>query len=302
MRFTEHMQRLIAAREAGHASRSIFQFNPKLRARFLAQGLGVEVPDFLMNPFVLDQPPPSPSMSVVVKPNEGCSGRGVLPLERDKTGRFRLLFDDVRQPSSCFDAAPWEEWIRQLQEIEDGFSDSSSRISGPYLVEELVFGPVQGQPLATAWKIYCIHGEPIWARQLVGTSRRGGKVRCWKIRAKWTKSMDVPGEAIAEEEHLRLAFEPLQRDVFVNHHLQELDLELPDPGPAIGLIYGYARTVAMDLLERTESPFVRVDLLEGPGGRVVFGEITPHPSGGNDVYHEGWDRELGRIWSRGPAS
>jgi hypothetical protein len=48
-----------------------------------------------------------------------------------------------------------------------------------------------------------------------------------------------------------------------------------------------------------ETDFVRVDLYE-VGGRVVFGEMTNYPSGGNDHYYsEGSDRELGRHWNIG---
>lgn len=279
MRFTEHMRRLIAARETGSYC-GIFRYNDKLAGRQLAMECDVPIPQLVVSPFELDRAQLGPGRDVVVKPLHGCSGRGVLPLRYVEDGvsaLYELLWDDVRKPHWNSMRAGWASWMATLEEIENGFRGTGGEIRGPYIGEELIPGP-QGQPLATVWKVYCIHGRPIWARQIQSTARRGGQVECWEL-----------GEGKA----LRIGY-----DLFTNHPLQKYE-QLPPPVDPPAL-HDYARMIAEAIQERTDSPFVRIDLLEGPDGRVVFGEITPHPSGGNDDYRPEWDEKLGRIWSRGP--
>ena len=45
--------------------------------------------------------------------------------------------------------------------------------------------------------------------------------------------------------------------------------------------------------------FVRVDLYD-VGGRVLVGELTPYPTGGNCYYPAGTDTWLGRAWRTKP--
>jgi hypothetical protein len=45
-----------------------------------------------------------------------------------------------------------------------------------------------------------------------------------------------------------------------------------------------------------DSPFIRVDLYER-GKDIVFGEITPHPTGGTSYFVPEWDEKLGQAWA-----
>lgn len=305
MKFTDHMHALIEERKAGRNT-GIFDYNGKAEGRRLAQELGVPVPGVVMDPFEPEDFPYPPHVSVVVKPSHGSFSRGVLPLERNEAGDFRVLWEDVRSPGKPGEAVPWYRWMMALQQIRDGFEGVEGReIRGPWIAEELI--PGLNTPLATIWKVYCLWGRPVWARQLTSDRRRGGVVQCWRIHEGHVLERGFQGEFLwsrpigaadddVQVEPERFTFERLTYDVFLNHPLQAVG-EIPTGLP--GHVYGYARVLALTLLKRTESPFVRVDLLEG-ARRVYFGEITPHPSGGNDVYQPELDKELGAIWSRGP--
>jgi hypothetical protein len=45
-----------------------------------------------------------------------------------------------------------------------------------------------------------------------------------------------------------------------------------------------------------DSPFIRVDLYER-GKDIVFGEVTPHPTGGTSYFIPEWDEKLGQAWA-----
>lgn len=283
MKFTEHMKQLIADRAEGRASREIFRYNTKMAARRLAEELGVPVAELVIPPATLaDLGGLAPRRSVVLKPIHGCSGRGVLPLAYNPhLDLYWSLWHDVRMPRDQTVASTWAYWVTQLAGMKARLLGTESEIMGPWIGEELLRGP-QGQPLATVWKVYCIHGCPVWSRQIVSEARRGGAVECWRL--------------VHDERAIGVRFERVGHDVFTNHKLQRYDAL---PRPTTPHLYGFAQRIAEAVQARTGSPFVRVDLLEGPEGRVVFGEITPHPSGGNDDYLPEWDEELGRIWSEG---
>lgn len=286
--FTEHIRQLIRDRAEGRASRDIFRYNDKMGGRALAEELGVPVPELIIPPSSLPTiAGDDPRRSCVIKPMHGCSGRGVMPLiyEPDHDLPFyHSVWTDFRMPKESQNPrAMWAYWIAELASIAQHFRGTPHEIHGPYFAEELLAGP-QGQPLATVWKVYCIHGRPVWARQQVVLARRRGLVECWRI--------------VELERAPNPHFERVGHDVFTNHKLQRYDAL---PRPTTLDIYGFAHRIAEAVQARTGSPFVRVDLLEGPGGRVVFGELTPHPSGGNDDYLPEWDEELGAIWSEGLA-
>lgn len=287
MRFTEHMRRLIASRSESFGLDPIWHYNGKLEGCELAEELGVPVPELVISPFdPRGETPEAPRRSVVLKPTHGCSGRGVLPLEHMETGLdpdgwYACLWPDVRRPTGhgMREWLGWAHWLRAAVELEDAFAGTEGEIAGPWIAEERIPRP-DGEGLAYVWKVYCIHGRPVWMRQIEQAGRRGGRVECWRV------SFGAKGG---------LVFTRVGRDVFVNHPRQQ-HAALPDPTSPN--VYGYAERIATELQERTGTPFVRVDFLEGPEG-FVFGEITPHPSGGRDEYLDEWDHELGRIWSAG---
>lgn len=50
-----------------------------------------------------------------------------------------------------------------------------------------------------------------------------------------------------------------------------------------------------NVAELVDSPFVRVDLY-ARWSQVVFGEVTPHPTGGAQHFTPKWDRIFGQAW------
>lgn len=291
MKFTEHMNRLIKARERGDADRGIFGYNTKGAGRTLAAELDIPVPKIVVPGFEIGLMPEDPRASVVLKPNDGCSGHGVMPLERLETesAPYRLLWPDPDQADGqpeLATRAEWQVWLEVLAGSVKWKRESGVSIGSTFFGEELIPPPedvaVQyGARLGTVWKVYCIHGRPEWARELVVRDRREALVCCW-----WIQHNEYGGPS----------FRRLDDDVLMrkDHHTS-----MPLPAGPFLRVYDYARIIASELRERTSSPFVRVDLLEGPRLQVYFNEITPHPSGGRDVYRTEWDEYLGHLWSEG---
>jgi hypothetical protein len=70
------------------------------------------------------------------------------------------------------------------------------------------------------------------------------------------------------------------------------------PGPEVPLPAGFPRM--RELAERLASgfDFVRVDLY-ALGDRIVVGELTHYPTGGNKSFDPPeWDARLGALWPR----
>lgn len=260
MRFTEHLRALIAARAEGECS-GVMDYTGKLEGRALAEGLGIRTPRIISGPCGLQDWPDDPHRSVVIKPVDGCNARGVFP----------LLFDgEVYAPAwdTTDGSAPWPEWKIRARAQRRKSQDGPAPFDGPWIVEELLTSPDGG--VVFDWKCYCIWGRCIWIRQHHKTGRSSNACR---VRS-WTPDFGPIDEPLIQK--------------------KQPDPTLPPPrhGPEI---VDAAEAIATALRDRTGTPFVRIDMYEDNDG-PLFGEITPHPSGGRQVYHEAWDQALGCVW------
>lgn len=135
-----------------------------------------------------------------------------------------------------------------------------------WMLEEAILRP--DGPLAYDWKFWVIGGEPMLAWQCdhnLGNGRSRA-VKWWTPA--WTDAGDV-----------------------APHKVLHIDPDLPPPRNPEGLM-DTARRVA----EHVDGAFIRVDLYEREDGTPVFGEITPHPFGGDIPFAPEWDERLGRAW------
>lgn len=272
MRFTEHMQELIRRRQEGEA-REIMRFTGKLGGRRLATELDVEVPQLwkVFGPAWCQEPP---WRACVIKPTSGSNSRGVLPLERADGLRseWRSLLGDGR--------GTWPSWqLWSLQEQERHQSEGVDPYRKEWLVEELVVreDPNGALLLPYDWKCYCLGGRCAWINQVDKTSSR--RASRYRTRHWWRTPF--------------CGLEPARRPIIVQERQAG---HLPRPRWP-GQLLEVADRIARRLYEEEGSPFVRVDLYEHDHHAIVFGEITPHPSGGREVYTEEADVLLGRLWS-----
>lgn len=275
MRFTEHMARLIASRKA--TDDRIWRYSSKTGGRGLARELGLELPE-LYSMATLESWPAEPEdwPAVVVKPTSASNSRGVLPLVRKDDGTWRSMFGDGG-------SKPWEGW-RRWSELERArhYDLGVEPYTDSFLFEELIQRRADNGAwlLPHDWKLYAIGGRVAWANQIDKTSSRNA--RSYRTRHWWrTAAGLVPAsEKIILQERRAAALPKPRMD------LEARLLELGD-------------RVASFLRADTGSPFVRIDAyVEAHRDRVIFGEVTPHPSGGREVYDEEADRVLGQLWSR----
>ena len=275
MRFTHHMRRLIRDRKRGEAPNTIFEVNTKRAGRELAKSLDVPVPRDLTTWF---NAPHGPAMSCVIKPNQGCTSRAVLPLEYEGGGLYRSPWVVKDAPEIVAGSEHWPYWLGAFGSLMQRHRNDG--VAGPPLVEAMIH---TGREPSFAWKFYCIGGRPIWCRQVDQRGRLHGRVRCWQL----PKRADP-----------RQVWTPFPFDVLVGHSRQILSA-LPHPRHPVELMEA-AERIAWWGFEHHLSPFLRVDMLEDEEG-VYFCEITPHPSGGNDRYRDDIDLELGELWERTTA-
>jgi len=256
--FSEFYARLKAERPRTHP---IWEHNSKLSGRALAERLGVRVPLLLQtagDPRDLKEPS---WPSVVVKPNDGCSARGVLVLVSDGHGGWLDLFTGR--------ADTWDWWMVHLLGL--GTGRYGEGVAGPWLVEERIPGQLSPRCLPYDWKAYVIGGRVEFVAQFsrrAGLGRRGGKDVC-----QWTRDW-------------RMVTEGARTDYGV--------VPLPAPSFPNGLITAF-EAIAQEL----PAVFVRVDCYEDAVG-PVFGEITPAP-GGPQSFKPEWDERLGAAWAAAEA-
>jgi len=148
------------------------------------------------------------------------------------------------------DHADWSElrrstdaWLAVRHDLRHG-EWAYSRVTPRLLAEELL-EPVDGELLD--YKLYCFHGEPAFFR--VDAVRKTGRV----------------------QRHCDLRWDPLP---FTIRQYPRLPLDALCQPPNWDEMIWLARRLAADV------PFVRVDLYN-VDGRIVFGELTLYPQGGN---------------------
>ncbi|MFA9429714.1 ATP-grasp fold amidoligase family protein [Egicoccus sp. AB-alg2] len=236
----------------------IWAHNSKSAGYELARSLGVRVPELVAGPTELDELARPTRARVVVKPVEGSTARGVMPLVAADDGAWHLLFDLSRTYT-------WEQIVDLLRDAV-----AEGKISSRFIVEELIPGP---GPLALPydWKLYCVGGRVQLVLQRDARNQRAGRQAGMRF---WTREFTDLGQA-------RL--------------LQDRDQEMARPHHP-GELVAVAERIAAAL----PGHFVRVDLYDAPDG-VVFGEITPQP-GGQQLFRDDLDRQLGEAWDRAEAA
>lgn len=270
MRFTEHMARLVASRQESEDRDPIWRFATKVGARGLARAVGVDVPALwsMMGPKWCDRPP---WPGCVIKPVSASGGRGVLPLAREPGDTWRSMLGDGRRSW-----LEWRDWsFRERARHEELGVEP---YHGAWVCEELVRREASNGAvlLPYDWKCYAIGGRVAWVNQIDKTSSRNA--RTYRTRHWWRTAEGL---------------EP-SRDRII--HQPRFAAQLPRPRWEKELLEAADR-IASFIRERTGSPFVRVDLYEDDDRGVLLGEITPHPSGGREVYESEADHVLGRLWS-----
>ena len=242
----------------------IWADNGKDTGRELGELCGLHVPEVFQGPCSLRSMTP-PEHDAVIKPVQGCSGRGIRPLHWQGADQYTNLFTGA--------TLTWDEAVasamadkhapRNLKLIERGHPDA---MRPPWLLEELILDEV-GE-LTCDWKAFVFGGRVEAVFQMV---RIPGETKTKQVKW-WSRGWEDIGDIA-----------PVKTWQYTK--------ALPGPHDPVRLTAAFEAVA--DLVE---SPFIRVDLYEQPG-RVVFGEVTPHPTGGSVRFVREWDRRMGQAWA-----
>lgn len=260
--YQKYLEEAIAERGPDHP---IWVENDKWHGRELGELAELYVPRIYQGPKSLRKME-QPNHDVVIKPVNGCSSRGVRPLKylgtSESLGDYRDLFSGS--------VVTWDEAV--VCALSDKHTERNLALLGrnhpdamrpPWLLEELILSP-QGN-LPDNWKAFCFGGEVMAIfqsrRQQDGTLR----VRWWDRDFK-----DIGDICPAKK--------------------WKYDRRLVRPYNPEDLIRGFE-----DVASLVDSPFIRVDLYER-GTQVVYGEVTPHPTGGGSPFVPKWDAIFGQAW------
>lgn len=197
-----------------------------------------------------------PDQPVAVKPNQGCAGRGVWLLRPSGAG-YRQIGDDTAPKTT------WRQVVDGCRRAErKPHPNLHEKTRGPWLVE----AAVHGHRRPDDWKAWVVGGEVACWQQIRRAPDGGKLARGWTPDFTpadlWTKPAGI------------------------------LDGTLPEPAHP-GRLAAAARAVAA--LLPAGAPAVRVDFYD-QGGHVWFGEITPNPADGRNIWSPEWDRRLGDLW------
>ena len=269
MKFSFHMKQLIASRK-GKQDR-VWKHSSKMGARALGESLKVPVPE-LFYFGSLEHWPAEPVEwdGVVVKPEGSSNSRGVLPLVRTVNGWRSLLGDGTKTWGG------WRAWCAfELERHKEADVDPYKDL---FVIEALVDRRHENGArfLPYDWKCYAIGGRVAWINQIDKTPSRNA---IGYRTAHWWRSDTGLVRA--------------RRPIIVQKRKTAL---LPRPRREAELLE-VADQLARFLRADTRTPFARIDLFEDDQGTVFLGEITPHPSGGREVYDKDADRILGRLWT-----
>lgn len=256
--YQKFLERAMAERGPDH---HIWEDNDKWRGRELGELADLYVPRIYQGPMSLRKMEP-PKHSAVIKPVNGCSSRGVRPLQYSAMGDFYDLFAHTK--------ITWEEGVKSA--LADKHTPRNEALLArnhpdamrpPWILEELIL--TDKGHLPDNWKAFCFGGEvkAIFQsrRQSDGTLR----IRWWN--RDWKDIGDIC---------------PAKK--------WKYDRRLAGPRNPDGLIKGFE-----DVASLVDSPFIRVDLYER-GSEIVYGEVTPHPTGGTSPFVPKWDAILGQAW------
>jgi len=202
----------------------------------------------------------------VIKPTHGSGA--VVVVSPDAPAESRLpvaqhswVYRHVRAEHAKPEdlAAIGEHWRTQLYGQGPNREWAYGQVPRRIIVEELLSDSAHSIP--EDFKLFVFHGEPRFIQ--VDAGRFGGR----------TQDFYTP-----EWQHLELSGGPQWAE--------------PRERPArLDEMLDIARRLG------AETDFVRVDLYHLPD-RVVFGELTSYPAGGDSPFHpESFDREFGRWWT-----
>ena len=241
----------------------IWADNGKASGRELGILSGLHVPEVFQGPCSLRSMTP-PEHDAVIKPVQGCSGRGIRPLRYEGGGRYTNLFtgETTTWEAAVSSAMADKHTPRNLVLLEQGHPDA---MRPPWLLEEPILDESGG--LVCDWKAFVFGGRVEAVFQMVRTPGEKTKRVKW-----WSRDWEDVGD-IAPVKAWRYT------------------RSLPGPHVPGRLTAAFEAVAGL-----VDSPFIRVDLYEQPG-RVVFGEVTPHPTGGSVRFVRGWDRRMGQAWA-----
>lgn len=242
----------------------IWEVNDKRNAREIGELADLHVPELYQGPMSLRKMD-SPDRDVVIKPMNGCSSRGVRPLKYlgspESLGDYRDLFSG--------EIVTWDE--AGAAAMRDKHSARNETLLArnhpdamrpPWILEELIL--VNGK-LPDNWKAFCFGGRV----EAVFQTRR---MRDGSLRVRWwDRDFNDIGDIYPAKSW-------------------KYDRRMAKPVNPGKLIHGFEEVASL-----VDSPFIRVDLYER-GEQVVFGEITPHPTGGGSPFIPEWDAIFGQAW------
>lgn len=249
--FNALLEWVMATRQPGDP---VWRYNSKTAGRDLAARAGLRVPKLLAgSKSIRDITPPAGAF--VVKPVNGSSSRGVLPLVRDGDGFLNMFTGETK---------PWGLWAVDALASKGSSGGHPDEVRNPWIVEEAILGPAG---LAYDWKFWVIGGEPLIAWQC-DHNMGNGRSRAVKW---WTPEWDDAGDAAP-------------------HRVLHLDPELPAPTHPDELL-----AAAAAVGREVESPFIRVDLYEDTNGPVFgeitphpFGGTIPFGKKWDRILGEAW--------------
>lgn len=239
----------------------IWEFNDKWTAREIGELAGLYVPEIYQGPKSLRAIEP-PQHNAVIKPLNGCSSRGIRPLEYNQQGYYdHFLQRQISWAEAVRLALADKHTPRNIALVERGHPDA---LRPPWLLEELILSDRGGLP--DNWKAFCFDAKVV----AIFHSRRGpnGTLRIrW-----WDRDWQDIGDICPAKKW-------------------KYDRRMRKPKNPDAMIEGFEEVASL-----IDSPFIRVDLYER-GKDIVFGEVTPHPTGGTSYFIPEWDEKLGQAWA-----
>ena len=201
----------------------------------------------------------------VIKPNH-ASGLLWIVADRARFGYEHVVRVEERSFATTPDTLDWDRFVATCREwltinyADDHLEWAYRKIPRRILVEELLLGPDARIP--PDYKFFVIHGR---VRLIEVHMDRFGDHRCGIVLPDWSP--------VAARGPTPPAEHP------------------PPPPDSLKRMIHIAEALGQ------ETDFVRVDLYD-IADRIVFGELTSYPGGGEVTYSpESFDADLGRYWS-----
>jgi len=257
--FSEFMAELVQSRREAGKRDPVWDYAGKMSGRILAKHIGLAVPRLLRpRPYCITRWGSPPEEPACV----------IKPVDGcNQRGVLPLVREKGGEWSSLLGDGirPWSAWVKWMADERLRHRSGPAPFNGPFIQEELV---ASGAFLPHDWKFYVIHGRVAFVHQIQKFPTRRSSLY-WS--SFWTREWGRAGAVLQQGREVR---------------------ELEPPKHPLELVEA-AELVA----SKVAGPFVRVDLYDGAEG-PIFGEITPHPSGGKDKFTPEWDRRLGELCTK----